>query len=89
MWLDGRSPHTQRAYGADIARLARHTGKQLQDVGLRDLQSWVATLSAMSPASRARKIGAAKSLLGFGHRIGYLPFNVGAALRAPPVKGTL
>ncbi len=30
-----------------------------------------------------------KSLIGYGHRLGYLPFNVGAALRLPPVKGTM
>src|SRR5205807_1868525 len=37
----------------------------------------------------ARKIGAAKSLLSFGERTGYLRFNVGAALPVPPIKNIL
>ena len=41
-----------------------------------------------APTSRAR-IGAVKSLLSFGERTGYLPFNVGAAVRVPPVKNIL
>jgi integrase/recombinase XerD len=56
---------------------------------LGDLQAWIHTLDGMAPASRARKIVAAKSLLGFGHRIGYLPFNVGAPVRVPPIKNVL
>jgi integrase len=35
------------------------------------------------------KSGAVKSLLSFGERTGYLPFNVGAAVRVPPVKNVL
>jgi integrase/recombinase XerD len=58
-------------------------------VSLGDLQAWVASVAALAPASRARKIGAAKSLLRFGQRTGYLPFNVGTVLRLPPVKNVL
>jgi integrase/recombinase XerD len=43
----------------------------------------------MAPTSRARKIGAVKSLLSFSERTGLLPFNVGTALRVPPVKNVL
>ena len=41
------------------------------------------------PASRARKIGAVKSLLSFAERTGLLAFSVGAARRVPPVKNIL
>jgi len=58
-------------------------------VALGDLQNWVASLAELAPASRARKIAVAKSLLSFGQRIGYLPFNIGAALRAPPIREAL
>src|SRR5207248_3577213 len=47
------------------------------------------SLDALAPATRARRIGAVKSLLSFGARNGLLPFNVGAALRVPPVKNVL
>ena len=43
----------------------------------------------MAPASRARKLGAVKSLAAFGHRLGYLAFDIGAPLRLPAVKTTL
>jgi integrase/recombinase XerD len=56
---------------------------------LVDLHGWAASLVALSPATRARRIGAATSLLSFAQLIGYLPFNVGAALRAPPIRGVL
>jgi integrase/recombinase XerD len=38
---------------------------------------------------RYRILSALKSLLAFGHRIGYLPFDVGGALRLPGVRNRL
>jgi site-specific recombinase XerD len=89
LWLDGRPPHTRRAYASDVAGLQRHVGKPLAAVTLGDLQTWSGSFADLAPASRARRIGAAKSLLSFSERIGYLRFNVGAALRAPPIKNVL
>jgi integrase/recombinase XerD len=40
-------------------------------------------------ASRYRTLSAVKSLLAFGHRLGYLPFDVGRALRLPSVRNRL
>ena len=66
-------------------------GKPIAAVTLADLQAWTGSLAfaALAPASRARKIGAVKSLLSFAEKTGLLPFNVGAALRVPPVKNVL
>jgi hypothetical protein len=64
-------------------------GKPIAALTLVDLQAWMGSLAELAPASRARKIGAVKSLLSFGERTGYLPFNVGAAVRVPPVKNIL
>jgi integrase/recombinase XerD len=89
LWLHGRSPHTQRAYAADVARLRAHAGKPLAAIALADLQSFADSLAGMSAASRYRALSAVKSLLAFGHRLGYLPFDVGAALRLPSVRGRL
>jgi hypothetical protein len=60
-------------------------------VKLADLVAYGETLEQFAPASRARKLGALKSLAGFGHRIGYLAFDIGigAPLRLPAVKATL
>ena len=89
IWLHGRSPHTQRAYAADVARLRSRTGKPLAAVTLQDLQGFADSITELSPASRYRVLSAVKSLLAFGHRIGYLPFDVGRALRLPAVRGRL
>jgi integrase/recombinase XerD len=88
-WLHGRSPHTQRAYRADVARFRRGAGKPLPCVTLTDLQAFADSLFELAAASRYRILSALKSLLAFGHRIGYLPFDVGRALRLPGVRNRL
>src|ERR1039458_619935 len=76
IWLHGRSVHTQRAYRADVARFRRGSGKPLPSVTLSDLQAFADSLDALAAASRYRILSALKSLLAFGHRTGYLPFDV-------------
>jgi integrase/recombinase XerD len=89
IWLHGRSLHTQRAYRADIERFRSGAGKAFQQITLADLQQFGDSLSDLAPASRYRMLSAIKSLLAFGHRIGYLPFDVGRALRLPAVRNRL
>jgi len=89
IWLHGRSIHTQRAYRADIDRFRSGAGKALRQVTLADLQQFADSLSALAPASRYRTLSAVKSLLAFSHRIGYLPFDVGRALRLPALRNRL
>ncbi|HZS70395.1 MAG TPA: tyrosine-type recombinase/integrase [Candidatus Acidoferrum sp.] len=89
IWLHGRSEHTVRAYRADIERFRAATGKPLHMVTLLDLQDFADSLGGLSPASRYRTLSAIKSLLGFGHQIGYLAFDVGRALRLPAVRNRL
>lgn len=89
LWLHGRSPHTQRAYAADIARFRSGAGKPLAGVTLADLQNFADSLAGQAPASRYRVLSAIKSLLAFGHRTGYLPFDVGRVLRLPAIRGRL
>ena len=89
IWLHGRSLHTQRAYRADIQRFQRRAGKALCAVTLSHLQEFADSLKDLAPASRYRTLSAVKSLLAFGHRIGYLPFDVGRALRLPAVRSRL
>jgi integrase/recombinase XerD len=89
IWLHGRSPHTQRAYRADVERFRSRAGKPWAQVTLADLQAFADSLDGLAPASRYRTLSAVKSLLAFGHRIGYLPFDVGRVLRLPAVRDRL
>ena len=57
---------------------------------LGDVQAFAAALAAeeagLRPSSQARALAAVKSLLAFGHRLGYLPFDVGGAVRLPKLR---
>src|SRR5689334_11369055 len=89
LWLHGRSPHTQRAYRTDIERFRLRAGKPFAAVALADLQGFADSLEELAPASRYRCLSSVKSLLAFGHRIGYLPFDVGRVLRLPSLRNQL
>jgi integrase/recombinase XerD len=83
MWLHGRSSeNTCSAYRSDVGSFLAFVGRPLRTVTLSDLQSFADTLTG-SPATRARRLSAVKSLLTFAARIGATPVNVGAALRLP------
>jgi len=91
LWLHGRSPHTQRAYRADVARFLAFVATSLPTVTLGDLQAFADALAQqdLAPSSRVRTLAAIKSLLAFGQRTGYLPLNVGAAFKLPAKKDRL
>lgn len=89
LWLHGRSVHTQRAYRTDVMRFRARIRKPLGQVTLTDLQAFADSLTFGARASCYRCLSSVKSLLAFGHRIGYFPFDVGRALRLPSVRHTL
>lgn len=80
LWLEGKSAHTRRAYSHEAARFLAFVAKPLAHVTLADLYDYQRTLAG-SDATRARAVACIKSLLSFGQKVGYLPFNVGAAVR--------
>ncbi len=49
---------------------------------LADVRGWADQLTG-KPGTRRRKLTAVKSLLTFGETTGYLPFNVGRAVKLP------
>jgi hypothetical protein len=49
LWLHGKSPHTIRAYGDDVAAFRRFTGKPLRATYLSDLQRYADSLVARTP----------------------------------------
>lgn len=92
LWLSTkRSPHTRRAYRQDVddflaflemGRLA------LRNLTVSHLQAWADQVTGAT-STRARRISAVRSLLTFGHRTGYLHFNVGQVVEAPQVPNDL
>lgn len=89
LWLHGKAKHSQRAYGLDIERFRAFVQKSLPAVTLEDLQHFADSLAALAAGSQKRVLAAVKSLLTFCLKIGYCPFNVGAALTVRKVKNTL
>lgn len=89
LWLHGRPAGTQRQYGAAYTSLAAFVSKPLQTIGLKDLQGFMDSLSALGANSRRRIIASVKSLFTFGQKVGYLRFNVAAAIKLPKVKDEL
>ena len=84
LWLSLKSSrHTRRAYSSESARFLNFVHKPLAEVTLTDLQAWNEFLNQreLAPASRNRSITAVKSLLSFAQETGYLPFNVGVAVK--------
>ena len=91
LWLHGRSRHTQRAYRADTERFLAAVEKTLHRITLGDLQQYAGQLleSGLQPSSAYRIMSAVKSLFAFGHRLGYLPFDVARPLRLPKLPDGL
>jgi site-specific recombinase XerD len=100
LWLSMKtSGHTRRAYAGDIARFIEFVHKPLCLVTLTDLQAWAEHLAevriiggktgTLKPASRNRALTALKSLLSFAQEAGYLPFNVGIAVKLLPNRDSL
>jgi hypothetical protein len=55
---------------------------------LSDLQRYADSLVG-APATRGRRLKTLKSLLSFATRMGYLPFNAGAAIHGPALEQKL
>jgi integrase/recombinase XerD len=89
LWLHGRSAGTRRAYESDARAFLAHAGKLIRAVTVGDVQAYGLSLAHLATASQAQKLSAVKSLLSYAHRLGYITFNVGAAVMLPKVKGTL
>lgn len=59
-------------------------GLTLRSLKVEDLTSWKVELTG-SQATKATTMSVIKSLFGYGHRTGYLTFNVAAAVKTPKV----
>jgi site-specific recombinase XerD len=73
----------RRVAGAFMGWLMTH-GLTLAALTTDDLSQWRDQLTG-APATRSNRLAVIKSLLGYAHVTGYLPFNVGRAIRGPKV----
>ena len=91
LWLHGKSANTRDAYERDVRAFVDFADIPLQRLTLGHLQGWADALedAGLAASTRARKLSAVKSLLSFGHRLGYLIYNVGGAVTPPKQKDTL
>src|SRR5206468_3498838 len=72
LWLHGRSLRTLASYISEArAFRAFIEDRPLRAVRLGDLHAYLDGMAHLAPSSRSCRMGAVKSLLGFGHRIGY------------------
>ena len=89
LWLArSASPNTRRNYEREARRFLAHVGKPLGHIRIGDLQDYVAGRSGSS-ATVALAASALKSLFAFAQEVGFLRFNIGAAVKVPPIKNTL
>lgn len=91
LWLRDLAPKTRAAYVHGLRRFFDLTGsKSLGLTTLSDLQDFADSLAdTLAPMTQRKTLAAVKSLFTFANRTGYLPFNVGAALKLPPAKDDL
>ena len=89
LWLSrSSSPNTRRNYEREARRFLAHVGKPLGSVRMGELQDYLASLPGSS-ATVALAASALKSLFTFAQEVGFLRFNIGAAVKVPPIKNTL
>jgi integrase/recombinase XerD len=91
LWLANfsRSANTRSAYAGDVRRFRAFASQPLRSVAVRTIQEFAVTLQDLAPATAARRLSAVKSLIGFAHRVGYLPFDVGAPIQLPAIRDAL
>lgn len=91
LWLRDKAPETRRQYAQDLEKFSDFSGgKPLSSVTLADLQEFAEFVSVLvAPATAARMLSTLKSLFSFANKTGYLPYNVGGALRLPAIKNIL
>lgn len=82
LWLHGRPMNTQKGYRREVAKFRNFMNKPLHLAKLVDLQQFADQLGqSLKESSVHRAVNAVKSLLSFGHRLGYLQFDIGRAMK--------
>lgn len=91
----GLSPHSVRAYRADVALLLEHAHRMGRcapgSIDLAVLRSWLAgqATRGKARATLARRAAAARAFTAWAHREGLLPSDPGSRLATPKAARTL
>ncbi len=89
-WLRrSNSVHTRRKYRRIADNLLLYINRPLRQIRLEDLQDYQESLKDRAPATQAGTMAVIKSLLSFGHEVGYLTFNIGKGINPPKVRRRL
>lgn len=92
LWLDRyRSELTKEAYATDVREFRAFVGIEFRALKLRNVLDYSEHLASrnLAPATIRRRLASLRSLIGFAHRLGYLPFDIGAPVQLPAIKDTL
>ncbi len=91
MWLHKKAPSSVAAYQRYITKFFASVAKPLQAVTLEDIYDFSTQLSESDLAPNTQKIylSAIKSLISFAHKIGFIPFNVGSAMKLEKIPDRL
>ena len=88
LWLDGRPPTTKDTYRRTAASFLAAV-PPMRTCTVTHLRDWFTTFGEGKMATTYNKtLAIVKSLFSYGHRCGYLRFNVAVALRNKPVVAT-
>ena len=82
-WLAGlRSAHTRRNFEISAQRFLAALRKPLRQATVEDVRTALEALTAgLAPSSARQVVLRVKSLLSYGHRLGYLQFNAGVVIK--------
>lgn len=92
LWLHSegrRSERTRQEYQRDIHFFQEYLGLCLRELTVDSILRYQESLSHLSSPTRARRISAVKSVISFGHKLGYLPVNVGKVITSPAIENKL
>ncbi|NOT58886.1 MAG: tyrosine-type recombinase/integrase [Acidobacteria bacterium] len=91
LWVRSKeSAKTRAEYERDARGFFAYVRKPLATVTLGDLQGYADVLAeSYATGSQQRMLASVKSLFTFGHKLGYLAFDPGKALKLPKQKDTL
>ncbi|MEA5517135.1 tyrosine-type recombinase/integrase [Nodularia sp. UHCC 0506] len=89
LWLDGKAESSVRAYQRYVKHFLRFLRKPLRQVKYEDLVDYSSQFSTQAASTRRIYLAAVKSLISFAHKIGYLPFNVGMALKLAEIPDAI
>ena len=82
-WVAGlRSAHSRRNFETSAQRFLAALGRPLRQATVEDVRTALEALTAgLAPSSARQVVLRVKSLLSYGHRLGYLQFNAGAVIK--------